>query len=127
MSTCPGCGGVVGRDCWNPQECEWISRDMERRHHEEQGARQADAEIADLRARLAAVEAALMQGGQTAQIRCTAAMLALDGWTTTPPNAPAAARGEGDRPVEPPCTCDGPVTQDGAQHRTWCGQEGDRG
>jgi hypothetical protein len=29
---CPGCGGVVGRDCWNPQECEWISRDMAARH-----------------------------------------------------------------------------------------------
>lgn len=85
----------------------------------------AREELTEIRARLAAVEAALMQGGQTAQIRCTAAMLALDGWTTTPPNAPAAARGEGDRPVEPPCTCDGPVTQDGAQHRTWCGQEGD--
>lgn len=22
MSTCPGCGGVVGVYCWNPQECE---------------------------------------------------------------------------------------------------------
>lgn len=31
MSLCRGCGGVVGRDCWNPQECEWISRDMEAR------------------------------------------------------------------------------------------------
>jgi hypothetical protein len=28
---CPGCGGIVGRDCWNPEECEWISRDMEMR------------------------------------------------------------------------------------------------
>lgn len=28
---CPGCGGEVGRDCFNPQECEWISRDMEAR------------------------------------------------------------------------------------------------
>lgn len=25
---CPGCGGEVGRDCFNPQECEWIYRDM---------------------------------------------------------------------------------------------------
>jgi hypothetical protein len=28
---CPGCGGVVGRDCWNPSDCEWIMRDMEYR------------------------------------------------------------------------------------------------
>lgn len=31
MSTCNGCGGVVGRDCFNPQECEWISHDMQQR------------------------------------------------------------------------------------------------
>lgn len=28
---CPGCSGVVGRDCFNPGECEWICRDMEAR------------------------------------------------------------------------------------------------
>lgn len=32
MSNCPGCGGVVGRDCWNPQECEWITRDVMTRY-----------------------------------------------------------------------------------------------
>lgn len=32
MSTCPGCGGVVGRDCWNPQECEWITREQAARY-----------------------------------------------------------------------------------------------
>src|SRR5688572_11445818 len=26
MSVCHGCGGVVGRDCFNPQECEEITR-----------------------------------------------------------------------------------------------------
>jgi len=25
MRTCPGCGGVVGRDCFNPVECVDIS------------------------------------------------------------------------------------------------------
>jgi hypothetical protein len=25
---CPGCGGVVGRDCFNPPECEWITREL---------------------------------------------------------------------------------------------------
>lgn len=33
---CPGCGGVLGRDCWNPQECEWISRDMEARRYDDE-------------------------------------------------------------------------------------------
>jgi hypothetical protein len=23
---CNGCGGIVGKDCFNPQECEWISQ-----------------------------------------------------------------------------------------------------
>lgn len=25
---CAGCGGVLGRDCWNQQDCVWISQDM---------------------------------------------------------------------------------------------------
>lgn len=25
MSTCPSCGGILGRDCWNPQECAEIT------------------------------------------------------------------------------------------------------
>lgn len=32
MSNCPGCGGIVGRDCWNPQECAWIMRDQAERY-----------------------------------------------------------------------------------------------
>jgi hypothetical protein len=28
MSECHGCGGVIGRDCFNPQECEQITRQM---------------------------------------------------------------------------------------------------
>lgn len=34
MSACPGCGGRVGLDCFNPQECEAISRDMAQRAQE---------------------------------------------------------------------------------------------
>lgn len=26
---CQSCGGVVGRDCYNPEECMWISQRME--------------------------------------------------------------------------------------------------
>lgn len=28
---CRGCGGVLGRDCWNESECVWISEDLVRR------------------------------------------------------------------------------------------------
>lgn len=28
MSICHGCGGVIGRDCFNPIECEQITRSM---------------------------------------------------------------------------------------------------
>lgn len=27
MSTCHGCGGVIGRDCFDPSECSMIARD----------------------------------------------------------------------------------------------------
>lgn len=27
--TCNSCGGVLGRDCFNPQECAWITQQME--------------------------------------------------------------------------------------------------
>jgi hypothetical protein len=26
MSTCPSCGGIIGRDCFNPEECAWITQ-----------------------------------------------------------------------------------------------------
>ena len=26
MAICNGCGGIIGRDCFNPQECEWITQ-----------------------------------------------------------------------------------------------------
>lgn len=25
MSLCESCGGVIGRDCFNPEECRWIA------------------------------------------------------------------------------------------------------
>lgn len=28
MATCPSCGGIIGRDCFNPQECAWITQQM---------------------------------------------------------------------------------------------------
>ena len=44
MATCNGCGGTVGRDCFNPQECEWISRDIEARHYAQQYAEHQEYE-----------------------------------------------------------------------------------
>lgn len=29
-NVCNGCGGYIGLDCFNPQECEWIAMDMQR-------------------------------------------------------------------------------------------------
>jgi hypothetical protein len=26
--TCNSCGGLIGRDCFNPQECAWITESM---------------------------------------------------------------------------------------------------
>jgi hypothetical protein len=26
MAICPSCEGVIGRDCFNPEECMWITR-----------------------------------------------------------------------------------------------------
>src|SRR5690242_11500028 len=37
MRRCAGCGGVLGRDCWNEQDCVWITQDMLR-----QASRQHD-------------------------------------------------------------------------------------
>jgi hypothetical protein len=31
MRRCAGCGGVLGRDCWNEPDCVWISQDMAQR------------------------------------------------------------------------------------------------
>lgn len=29
MSTCPGCGGIIGRDCFNPTECVNIGNSIQ--------------------------------------------------------------------------------------------------
>lgn len=34
MSACPACGGLIGRDCFNPQECMEITRDQAARYRE---------------------------------------------------------------------------------------------
>jgi hypothetical protein len=35
MSTCPSCNGVIGRDCFNPEECMAITQDQAGRYRDE--------------------------------------------------------------------------------------------
>lgn len=41
---CHGCGGVLGRDCFNPQECEQITRDMAIQHQHQHAGPPTPAE-----------------------------------------------------------------------------------
>lgn len=64
--TCPSCGGQIGRDCFNPQECAEITADMELRSGiiEVLGCISCsakDAEIADLKDKLAEADKAETQ------------------------------------------------------------------
>lgn len=38
MSICNSCGGVIGRDCFNPSECAWISESMAQQAAQQSGA-----------------------------------------------------------------------------------------
>lgn len=40
MSICRSCGGVLGRDCFNEEDCMWIS-DQQERQREQQIEHQA--------------------------------------------------------------------------------------
>lgn len=37
MATCNSCGGVVGKDCFNPEECAWITQQMAVNMQHQQG------------------------------------------------------------------------------------------
>lgn len=56
MSICNGCGMVIGRDCFNPQECEWISRDIEMRATAEQYISPIEQQLAELRDKVESLE-----------------------------------------------------------------------
>jgi hypothetical protein len=47
MSTCRACGGVIGRDCFNPQECEWITDSMLRESQQQETIQIARAVAAE--------------------------------------------------------------------------------
>ncbi len=35
MNMCNSCGGIIGRDCFNPVECEWITQEMNKNAYQE--------------------------------------------------------------------------------------------
>lgn len=47
---------VIGRDCFNPQECEWISRDIEMRATAEQYTSPIEQQLAELRDKVESLE-----------------------------------------------------------------------
>lgn len=48
MSTCPSCGGILGRDCFNPQECAWIIQSMQAEMSANQAVRPLEERIKTL-------------------------------------------------------------------------------
>jgi hypothetical protein len=44
-SICPSCGGIIGRDCFNPEECQWITDQMYRQNIEDYEANKHHLEV----------------------------------------------------------------------------------
>ena len=62
MSVCQSCGGVIGRDCFNPDECAWITESMQRESvmaEQRQMHYSHEAEIHSLQERIEYLEDAL--------------------------------------------------------------------
>ncbi|MBP7704155.1 MAG: hypothetical protein KA105_02580 [Caulobacter sp.] len=53
MSVCPSCNGVIGRDCWNPQECAEITAQMARDESAQPHGPEAAKRIEELEAEVA--------------------------------------------------------------------------
>jgi hypothetical protein len=58
MNICQSCGGVIGRDCFNPQECAWISQQMQ---VEQQVQQRLQPEIDAMKEVINRMERALLQ------------------------------------------------------------------
>lgn len=61
MNRCPGCGGVVGRDCFNPVECQQISISQQQyavydSYQALQTAQSLEAQVQELQQRVARLE-----------------------------------------------------------------------
>ena len=55
---CNSCGGIIGRDCFNPEECAYISERIEakRVHEQERYINSQQQKIDDLTAKLLKLE-----------------------------------------------------------------------
>lgn len=62
MKMCPSCGGIIGQECFNPDECALITMQMEADQKREQ-----DQRIQDLEIRCIQMEAQLQEITQKAQ------------------------------------------------------------
>jgi uncharacterized protein YceH (UPF0502 family) len=58
MATCNSCGGVIGRDCFNPEECAWIGhqQEQEQRRQQEHATMSLEQRVEELEQRIAALE-----------------------------------------------------------------------
>lgn len=63
MTTCPTCGGTIGVDCFNPEECAYITEAMNR----EQGRADAAAQYQDDLATLTQQRDALLEACKAAE------------------------------------------------------------
>jgi len=56
MSTCQSCGGIIGRDCFNPEECAWITQQQANQCEAAQyNAEEAHHSLQQLKAEIAAI------------------------------------------------------------------------
>ena len=56
MSICRGCGMVLGRDCFNEQDCMWISQSMQQMYEQEQCSQAEDQDVNALHDRIKHLE-----------------------------------------------------------------------
>lgn len=56
MAICNSCGGVLGRDCFNPEECAWIAHQQEQAQRQQ--AESLEQRLEKLERRVAAIEEA---------------------------------------------------------------------
>ena len=61
MSRCNSCQGILGRDCFNPQECAEISRSMEQNQIDPQYVQHLEQQNEELKARINILEQTINQ------------------------------------------------------------------
>lgn len=61
MSICRGCGMVLGRDCFNEQDCMWISESMQQMYEQEQCSQAENQDVNALQNRISQLEQELAE------------------------------------------------------------------